>query len=176
MLNPSMLRLQWKTSKARISVTLAVKYCLHGLSYIHVSERNARLYMYFRTVVITFIVLLDSFYAHVKLRWTPKLYAKVGAALAIADGGQSLSCIRRLLYLLFDAFRHYVIMFVADDVSLVTFNVTNPFNGNKMALTNKRLASITYVNGMIFAAIAFKAMLGFTKMKTMSQTKFVYKN
>ena len=69
-----------------------------------------------------------------------------------------------ILYLLTDAFRHYVIMFVADDVSLVTFNVTNPFNGNKMALTNKRLSSITYVNGMIFAAIAMKAVLELSKM------------
>ena len=67
-------------------------------------------------------------------------------------------------------------MFVTDDVSLISINVTNPFNGNTMAFTNKRLSSITYFNGIIFGAIAFKAFLDLTKMKTLSQTKFMYKS
>ena len=76
MTNPSMLRLQWQTSKARISVTLALNIAYAASAISMFPNATHVLYMYARTVVITFTVFLDSIFAHVKLRFTPKLFAK----------------------------------------------------------------------------------------------------
>ena len=174
--NPSMLRLQWQTSKARISVTLALNIAYAASAISMFPNATHVLYMYFRTVAITSNVFFDSIFAHWKLRFTPKLFAKQYGGSGNTGFISLAGGILGSLFLLADAFRHYVIMFVTDDVSLISINVTNPFNGNTMAFTNKRLSSITYFNGIIFSAIAMKAMLDFSKMKTLSQTKFMYKS
>ncbi len=176
MVNPSMLRLQWQTSKTRISVTLALNIAYAASAISMFPNPTHVLYMYARTVVITCAVFFDSIFAHMKLRFTPKLFAKQWGGTGKTGFVSFAFGILGFLLILTDAFRHYVIMFVTDDVSLISINVTNPFNGNTMAFTNKRLSSITYFNGIIFAAIALKATLDLSKMKTMSQTKFMYKS
>ncbi len=175
-MNPSMLRLQWKTTRIRISVTLAlnVAYAIAVISMF--PSGTHALYMYARTACLTFVVFFDSLYAYLKLRMEPKAFAYIFGGSGTKGWLSASFAITGTLLLLADAFRHYLVMFVTDDVSIISINVTNPFNGNSLAFTNKRLASITYFNGVIFFAIAMMAMINLSKMTTISQTKFIYKS
>ena len=55
---------------------------------------------------------------------------------------------------LVDVCRHFLLLLFAEDVSIITFNVNNPFSGKPVSFSNQELASSLYWTSLIFIAQA----------------------
>ena len=117
--------------------------------------------------------LKDSHDAYMKLRFTPKQYAS-----GVGDSGKKgwltlLGILGGFFFLVYDIFRHYLILFLTDDVTLISLNVVNPFNGNTFAITNRQVMDATYFTGVIFMGQLVSSSILHGAEKTVSQTRFI---
>ena len=176
MLNPSMRRLQWDTMKWRIMATLGLNsaYTIASASmFPHVMHL---VYLYFRTVGLIWCVYYDSFVAFLKLRMTPEKFVEQVGGSGKKGWVTTLASFVTGCVILQDMFRHYLIMFVTDNASIVSFNVRNPLNGNTFEITNKHLVDATYFTCMLFFAQSMHAFFNTSQLKTTCNTKFFITN
>ena len=117
------------------------------------------LFMYMRFVMMVNWVFFDSQVAYLCLRKNP------GDKL---DDGKQISppvvihiChiniifflgFLGLLFIFVDIARHILTVFLSENVSIITLDLTNPATGNSLELTNKQVADATYFSAMIFFA------------------------
>ena len=56
-----------------------------------------------------------------------------------------------------DVFRHLLVQYKSDVVTVAEFGLTNPFNGNAFGFTNHQAADACYVTNLIFAgSVAYR--------------------
>ena len=176
--NIPMLHFQWQTSKFTILINMGMNLVYTLASCTMFPNSLHIMYMYSRYTYIALMVFFDSKVAHERLR-DVRFHKKFGSSNDQKRGPFGLYLIFFSVFrLVLDMFRHYLILFVTDEVSLISIDVTNPFNGNVFQFTNRQLADVSYFTAMIFAARALKNAISgayFGCAYTISTTKFVNK-
>ena len=120
------------------------------------------------------MIFFDSFLAFLKLRETPEKFAKEHGGSGKKGKNNTLLGILIAIYCLQDLVRHYLVLFVTSSASILSFNVTNPINGNELVITNKQVMDASYFTGMIFAAQAVIGLSNSAYLKTTAKTKFIF--
>ena len=131
-------------------------------------------YLIMRFVYVSSCLFSDSTRAYNRLRYTPEKFVA-------AYGGSGKRGIMTFVFailgsfgMLTDVFRHYLVLFLTDNVTLISFDIVNPFNGNRFQLTNVQLMDVSYFTAMVFVVQAIYTSSNTKTLKTTSQAKFVF--
>ena len=175
-INLSALRLQWATTKIRLSCVFVVNL-VYTVSAISIFPNTIHIaYMIFRTLAMFVNLSNDAHIAYMKLRFLPKEFEKaVGSSKK--NGWLALLVLACFIFVIInDVFRHYVILFATEEHSIISFDIVNPFNGNIFGISNKQVMDATYFTGTVFWAQIVFSTLFHGAHKTTSQTKFIMKS
>lgn len=78
-------------------------------------------------------------------------------------------------FLMFDLFHHNILLYVSNEVTMLTFGVSNPVNGNTIRITNHGIADSTYYFSLFFICKiiwrTFRTHVGSTTLSV--KTRFI---
>ncbi len=148
--SPGMAWFVWRQERSRIAITVGstILYSIISLS-LHFNFLLL-FFMLARLVFVIYVCFFEADRVRQKLRSHPTKYLKYIGGAGSRGSQLIIMIVVCCLLAATDVFRHYLVMLVAEEKSLIKFDVVNPLNGNILQITNKQMADASFFTGFVF--------------------------
>lgn len=130
-LHPAVVRILWREERIRMSVNIGTGFAYAVSSCSLLPNAHHIAFQLARVLTLILVCHIDAYTLRNRLRMLPQLQENKKQMLI-----RQIWLISFMIAFAYDLMNHTLLLYISDNKVVLTLNLTNPMNGNKMAITN----------------------------------------